>query len=256
MSDLNVVQDALPTGGVPSTGIFNAVNNVLNDTFATPSGNTDTPYNGIYIGDTEENIVGSKKTPYLPMALPAYIPTLYENVYHLQKNLKNVIPDTEISDNRDYPTIRAVKEYVNTQLTGFELLTPNADAEEIISTGRTTSFLTASEVTQSENVDAKGESTFVTTYGIKQIDSARNGADKTIINTSNLGVVGNGKTMYMQIVLTGEKQFFIVAGKQYKCYVFSSLGDILNMSQFLRDNGDELFFVKTYGGLFSDAAYY
>lgn len=262
MSDLNVVQSALPDGGVPATGVFDAVNNLVDNTFNTSSGNTDSPFNGVYIGDSENNIVGTATTPYLPMALPAYIPTLYENVYHVQRNLKNEIPLAPVADNREYPTVYAVKQYVASQLAGTELLEPDAESRKNISTGVTSSFLTASNVNNSINVTtlldvSSGVTTYITTYSINVIDPARTGAEKVCINTSNLGQTGPNVKHYVQIYLTGANQYFVVNGKNYKSYAFASLGDTLAMYQYLKaSNGNELFFVLNYGGLFSETAYY
>jgi hypothetical protein len=262
MSDLNVVQSALPDGGVPASGLFDAVDNLVANTFNTSSGNTDSPFNGVYIGDSSNNIVGTAATPYLPMALPAYIPTLYENVYHVQTNLKNEIPLEPVANNREYPTIYAVKQYVASQLAGTELLEPLADERKNVSTGVTSSFLTASNVNNSPNVatlvDADtGVTTHITTYSINVIDPARTGAEKVCINTSTLGQTGPTDRYYVQIYLTQPNQYFVVNGKNYKCYAFASLGDTLGMYQFLRtSNGNELFFVLNYGGLFSETPYY
>lgn len=260
MSDLNIVQAALPEGGVPATGLFNAVDNVVANTFNTSSGNNDSPFNGVYIGDSSANIVGTSNTPYLPMALPAYIPTLYENVYHVQTNLKNSIPPTPVADNREYPTIYAVKQYVASQIAGTQLLEPDAESKKSISTGVTSTFLTASSVNNSANVRTlsdNGVDTYITTYDFLEIDPARSGGEKVCINISNLGVTGPNTKHYVQILLTRENQYFVVNGKQYKCYVYASSGDALGMYQYIRtSSGAELFFVLNYGGLFSESAYY
>jgi hypothetical protein len=261
MSNLNTVQNALPVEGVPATGVFAAVQNVVPDTYDTPTGLSDAPYNTVCIGDASSNVVGTPQTPYLPMALPSYIPTLYENVYRVQTSLKNVIPTTDVPDNREFPTIYAVKQYVASQLSGSEVLIPVPDQLLAISTGVNTSFLTANELEASPNVTALINPTtnitsYITTYGINQIDTARNGADKVCISISALGQITSTTAFYMQIVLTEPNQFFVVNGKTYKCYVFASLGDILNMTQFVRNTGENLFFVTTYAGLFSETAYY
>lgn len=261
MSDFNVVQDALPANGVPANGVFDAVDNIVNNTFNTASTFNDSPFNGIYIGDSSANIVGTATTPYLPMALPAYIPTLYENMYHVQTNLKNEISLEAVPDNREYPTIYAVKEYVAKQLAGTEFLTPDDAARYSISTGVTSSFLVAGNDNNSQNVaviqnsDVCGNTvnTYITTYDIKAIDTARSGGEKVCINTSSLGQVDDNTRYYMQIVLTDASQAFVVNGKEYKVYVFSSAGDALSMYQYKNpNNGNEIFFVLTYGGLFSN----
>lgn len=261
-SNFSIIQNALPVDGVPATGNFEPVLNIIPNTFNSPTGNSDSPYNTIYIGDSSNNIVGSETTPYLPVALPAYIPTLYENMYYVQTNLKNIISTTDTPDNREYPTSYAVKRYVASQLQGSEYLVPNVEFEEFISTGLTTSFLASSNLTQSPNVETFTDTTtnvttFVTTFNMNTIDSARSGAEKVCINTTPLGLVGETQNNVLQIVLNKASQAFIVNGKSYSCYVFSNLGDTLNMFQFINPNtGDELFFVINYGGLFSTTPYY
>jgi hypothetical protein len=261
-NNYNTVQNALPQSGVPGTGLFSPTVNVVPNTYNTPTGKSDSPYNTVYIGDSPDNIVGSSTTPYLPMALPSYIPTLYENMYQVQTNLKNQITDEDI-DNREYPTIFAVKQYVNTQLQGFEYLVPPSGSSIQISTTLTTSFLTASQDSQSDNVQTfndsvTGMTTYITTYNIKPMDSTRNGAEKVCINTSPIGRLANENiTQNIQIVLSDPNQSFVVNGQSYKCYVPASLGDTLNMFQFINpDTSAELFFVLSYGGLFSGTPYY
>jgi len=264
MSTFNTIQNAIPQGGVPGTGQFPPVLNILPDTFNTPTGLSDPPYNAVIIGDSSSNIVGSATTPYLPVALPAYIPTLYANMYYVQTNLKNTIPTDVIQDNnREYPTSYAVKQYVASQLAGSEYLVPDLTNDYSISTGLTTTFLASSDLAQSPNVvsyvdTVTGMTTYVTTFGMNPIDSARVGAQKVCINSTPLGVVASGQTNVLQIVLS-TNQYFVVNGKQYGCYAYSNLGDTLTMFQFVNTNvtpPTELFFVITYGGLFSQSAYY
>lgn len=270
-SNFGTIETSLPVNGVPATGQFTPVLNVVPNTFNTSTGASDTPYNTIYIGDASSNIVGSTTTPYLPVALPAYIPTLYENMYYVQNNLKNTIPTADVSNNREYPTIYAVKQYVATQLQGSELLIPVVGVTEAISTGFTTSFLEASQLPDSPNVDvltdiSNNVVTYVTTFSIKPIDSARSGAEKVCISTTPLGIVatnaqtGTKTNQLLQIVLD-DSQLFIVNGKAYRSYAFSNLGDTLNMFQFINPNPQpgnpaQLFFVLSYGGLFSVEQYY
>lgn len=266
-SNYTTIQSSLPSAGVPATGQFTPTPNVQPNTFDASAGLTpDPPYNTVCIGDASTNIVGTSTTPYLPMALPAYIPTLYENMYRVQTSLKNVIPTVDVSNNREYPTIYAVKQYVASQLSGSEILVPDPapEPELYISTGVTTTFLTASIIPTSYNVTVHtdspttGVTTFITTYPMNMIDNARNGAEKVIINTSALGSTDGGiNYRLLQIVLQEPNQFFVVNGQTYKCYAFTTLGDSLNAYQYINQTtGVEFFFVLSYGGIFSNTPYY
>ena len=269
-SNKTTVENALPIGGVPATGTFLPVDNVVPGTFNTPTETTDPPYNAIFI-DAPDKIVGTSTTPYLPMALPSYIPTLYENMYHVQTNLKDEILTSGTIGGRDYPTINAVKNYVATQLSGVQLLVPEEGVKLSISTGLTTSFLTASSIDGSLNVSLTiipnpetnvDTQFFATTYDFETIATARNGSEKLCINASNIGVTSGASSNpiiieNIQLFLSKSNQHFIVNGQRYKYYVPACLGDTLNLVQFIDPNTqDELFFVITYGGLFSQKEYY
>ena len=255
-----IIQDSLPKDGVPANGEFKPAVNVEPNSFDNRTGQpTDSPYNTVYIGDAANNLVGSSTTPYLHMALPAYIPTLYENIFHIQTNLKDEIVD-DVQNGREYPTTNAVKKYVQTQLQGRELLKP-ADSPSIevtISTSLTTSFLTA-PTTTSKNVlirEIDGKQVYATTYNINRIGTSRDGAEKICINTSPIGVINTaGDINNLQIVLDAN-QFFMVGGKEYNCYVPACLGDVLSMVQFIDQNGKDRFFVLSYGGVFDVEPFY
>jgi hypothetical protein len=249
---------ALPADGVPATGIFSPVLNIVTNTYDTQSGSSNPPYNRTLIGDSSQNLVGSVNKPYLQMALPSYIPTIYNNIYDIQTNLQDVIPITDMSDNRQYPTSLAVKNYVASQLFGSETLTPESTETFTISTGLTTTALVANEATNSGNVVSTNVTnqdqtitTYYTTYfDIDPIDSARNGATKNIICLTDLIVTSN-RVYNMQIRLTGNKYFF-AAGQAYQTYSFVSQGDSLSILQFINGSDENVFFVTSYGGVFSD----
>lgn len=254
------IQNALPLNGVDANGLFNPTNNVQPNKFNAPSSSTDSPYNTVYIGDTVDTLVGSETVPYLPMALPAYIPTLYENIFHIQTNLKQKIEDTIVNE-REYPTTIAVKSYVQSQLSGRETLTPSSTGEVTISTVLTTSFLKASK-TQGLNVgvrtNTEGKTVYTTTYNINKIDTARDGSEKLCINISPLGAgtdPNNPDDIYNLQILLEDKQEFIVYGKSYKCYVPGCLGDGLKMVQYIKDDKD-IFYVLSYGGVFKNEVFY
>lgn len=259
------IQKSLPDDGVPATGVFIVEDNIEPNSYNTPTDPIveDSPYNSTLIGDSLDNLVGSSTKPYLPMALPSYIPTLYENVYNIQTNLVNVIPTTDVSDNRQYPNVQSVKSYVALQLSGSEVLNPtDVSGLLTISTGLTTSILYASNndngsVNVQKFIDASGNDIFTTTYPVNPIDTSRSGSQKTFICANNLGTDASNTTYLMQIELDPSyNQYFIVNGTQYKYYAFTGQGDILSSYQFKDNSGNEVFFVLSYGGLFSNTPIY
>jgi hypothetical protein len=237
---------SLPSGGIDATGIFSPAVNIQPNTFNTPTNNSNPPYNRTLIGDNAQNLVGSENKPYLPMALPSYIPTIYSNIYDIQMNLQDEIPAENMPNNRKYPTSLAVKNYVASQLFGSEILTPETGETFTISTGLTTTGLNANEANSSgnvitTNVDGQdGTTTYYTTYfDMNPIDSARNGSTKNIICLTDLIVTAN-RVYNMQIRLTGNKHF-VVAGQKYQTYSFVSQGDSLTMLQFVNSSGHNVF---------------
>ena len=67
------------------------------------------------------NLIGTPSTPYMNVALPAYITTLYKNVYNINTNLTNDMSEAA-SDNREYPTSYAVQQYVQSQIAGTQII--------------------------------------------------------------------------------------------------------------------------------------
>lgn len=233
-------------------GSFTPVVNILNNTFNTPTNSSEPPFNKVLIGNSAQNIVGSSSTPYLPSALPAYIPTLYSNVYDIQTNLTNTISMSDVSDNRIYPSVYAVKNYVQSQLSGTERLAANGPVTLKVSTGTSNTILVGADPnlkSSAPNVGVfqDGSNNVITNFfDINNVDTARNGSGKIIINASNLT-----STYFMTIQLTGNK-YFVANGKKYKTYQFSMYGDALNLCQFINTSGENVFFVLSYGGLFSN----
>ena len=227
------IQDALPSGGVTANGLFDPSANVVLNTFDTTTTVADSPFNDTLIGDASYNLVGSERKPYLPIALPAYIPTLYKNVYDIQTHLKNEI-GVNPTDNREYPTSYAVKRYVDTAR--FEFLDPSANETFQISTEIPTSFISANDVTTSGNVSppvtVDGVSTYTTSYEFEDIEDFRDGAEKTIICHSKLGQIDATNIYKLKIALPAGTYFFLVNGILYKTYEFTTQGEALKLFQY------------------------
>jgi hypothetical protein len=273
MSFADNIKKSLPSDGVPATGFFQPAKNIESNTFDT-SGNQpqDAPYNQYpIIGDASSNLVGSVTTPYLPVALPAYIPTIYKNIYDIQNNLENVIPATDVSDNRVYPTTFAVKNYVQSQLFGSEVLDPSSSSTSLLqpSTGLTNTLVLSADAANVNNFTTViyDSGTYnVTSYTIETVDQSRNGAQKNVICVSDL-TTEDSNPVIMQIS-AGEPDInddvndptlqpaFVVSGTAYRYYQFVGAADALTLIQY--NNGTEpsrFFVIGQYGGNFSNTLF-
>jgi len=230
------LSETIPINGIPATGLYKPPTNITG--FDTVSGeNLDPPYNETLIGDSSNNLVGTATNPYLPAILPVYIPTLYANVYSMQTNLVNDL-SVNFEEGRQYPTATAVKNYVASQLSGFESITASP-----VSTSLTTSILLATS--NPTVVVTNGVSCSNHVYEMNVIDSARNGAEKIAICNIPLSATA---TMSLS---AGPNAVFAVLGKTYKYYQFAIQGDMIDMIQFINSsNGSYNFIVKSYGGYF------
>lgn len=278
MATLPDIQGALPSGGVPATGEFEPIQNILTNTYDTQSGSTDSPYNQLIgMTDTDSSALpGSDQTPYLNAGLPAYIPTLYWNMYQTNINLQEEIPAADMSNNRLYPTSLAVKHYVQTQLFGTEILdvTSSTDTLFMISTGITSSLilgitsaytgaipLNVFNITDS----ATATSTFVTSVMISPIDTTRNGAQKNVMCISALGQDANATSQYYYMQMSAgykdDSARFVVNGALYKYYAFTNAGDALVLIQYIASDNEgnsvnRFFIMGGYSGIFADELIY
>jgi hypothetical protein len=246
---MSTVASTIPTNGVMANGQYVPVVNIIG--FNTQTGDSDAPYNQTLIGDSSNNVVGNSTNPYMPSILPVYIPTLYSNVYEIQTNLIGVM-DSTASDNRTYPTAYAVKNYVASQLGGIEQVNTQ---NQLISTSITTSFLLPNDNPSVNTID--GGNTVINNYSYSingTIDLVRNGMAKIILNNTDLvGVLstGTGITTSATMIITPTTGLFYVLGNSYTHYEFSHKGDMLDMLEYI-DGGINYFFVKSYGGRFSN----
>ena len=292
--------NARPNKGVRSTGVFVPIQNVTG--FNNVTVETDKPFNVILavrddknnlLTDGPRNLVGSESTPYVPSALPVYIPTLYASVYEIQSGLVNGPLEDELTENnRKYPTVRAVKNYVASQLAGSEIVMafdttdPNYSSltdVAMISTNLVTTILnkitgydykTAERLPDGPNIDIvnppdDNKTIILYEFPIDNIDISRNGSVKRVVNASrlekefNVGTSNSdNKPVYesMRIYFDDDNRFtkraFVVNGELYKSYFFGYAGDFIEMVQVIQTNTDrtqeELFFVTNYGGAFGD----
>lgn len=206
-------------------------------------------------------LIGTPGQPYMNVALPAYIATLYENTYKINDNLKNVIL-TAAQDNREYPTSYAVQQYVQSQVAGTQIIN---GASLVNGNGNTyvVNTTTVNTIIQAANTAATGFS-YVVDNNTLQIslywmdtgaNAARNGASKTVMFsvpnylTTPLGAVsGNLAFLY-----AGDGSKFLHMGKHYNYYQFVVRGDFLDFIQsYNASNSTWEWIVKDSLGVFSD----
>jgi hypothetical protein len=195
-------------------------------------------------------------------------------------------------DNRKYPTVKAVKDYVASQLAGSEevtavnvlMLDPSMVEQELtektISTNLVTTILSKDyDITATnlelpvgpnikklpENNEDTSQKTIVYNFPLDKIDVSRNGSVKRIVNASKLNNdfsaggyenVSEAMRVYLEPYPSEFTiRAFMVNGEPYKSYFFSHAGDFIEMVQVIRTKDvsiEELFFVTNYGGTFGD----
>ena len=110
---------SLPT--ITGNGIFE-VNNVVPHSTGSFEPHPNNPSNSYsYPLMDPAKLIGSASTPYMNVALPAYITTLYKNVYNINTNLTNDISGAA-ADDREYPSSYAVQQYVQSQISPMAIL--------------------------------------------------------------------------------------------------------------------------------------
>jgi len=181
-------------------------------------------------------LIGTASHPYMNIALPAYISTLYNNVFNINTNLTNDIM-AEVDDNRSYPTAHAVQKFVEAQISGTQLINGNNNVSLVNKTTTTTLIQTA--VTSAVNFEyiynnGGAESILIFTMDDSgNATSTRNGAAKTVMFSApgflrNADLTITGKVAFLY---SGDKSNFVWLGHQYKFYQFVAAGDFLEFIQ-------------------------
>lgn len=233
MSD--TVIPSLPT--ISGNGIFsvtNALDASDNFTEVTPS----TSYS--YPLMDPAKLIGTVGQPYMNVALPAYITTLYANTYKINENLKNSI-STAAVDNREYPTSYAVQQYVQSQVSGTQLIN-GSTLENGNGNTYTVNTTTVNTIIATANSAAQGF-TYSTPYGSPgsisiywmdtSVNAPRNGASKTVMfsATNYLTDVSGVVTYDLAFLYAGDNSNFVHMGENYKYYQFVIRGDFLDFIQ-------------------------
>lgn len=232
MSD--TVISSLPT--IAGSGIFSVtqvVPNASGGLFSPLDSTPSTSYS--YPLMDPAKLIGTAGQPYMNVALPAYITTLYENTYKINDNLKNSI-STAAVDNREYPTSYAVQQYVQSQVSGTQIINgSNSNNTYLVNT------TTVNTVITTANSAAYG---FNYTYGVDpakialywmdtSANAARNGANKTVMfsATNYLRNSDGDVTGDLAFLYAGDNSDFVHLGVKYKYYQFVIRGDFLDFIQ-------------------------
>jgi hypothetical protein len=220
--------DSLPT--LSGNGIPAVLNNFSDNSF-NPT-NPPTPYSNLV--QTPSNLVGTSQVPYQPVALPNYIATLYANVFNINSSLTNNLM-TAASDNRVYPTAFAVQQYVQSQISGTQLLGTAAgqDNGDIVNTTVNNSIILGLSVNAHAYnyayVDpdtAQDISAPIYVFNMDTVaNNARNGANKQVILSAHN--LEKGTLVYLY---SGNGSAFMNAGEKFSYYQFTHHGAFIDFT--------------------------
>ena len=233
MSD--TVIPSLPT--ISGNGLFsvtNALDASGNFTEVTPS----TSYS--YPLMDPAKLIGTAGQPYMNVALPAYITTLYNNTYKINENLKNSI-STAAVDNREYPTSYAVQQYVQSQVSGTQIINGstlengNGNTYTVSTTTVNTIITTANSAAAGFTYTGlDGNPASIAVYWMDTgVNAPRNGASKTVMYSASnyLRDASGNVTDDLAFLYAGNSSNFVHMGVNYKYYQFVIRGDFLDFIQ-------------------------
>jgi hypothetical protein len=232
MSD--TVISSLPT--IAGSGLFtvtNALDASGHFTEVTPS----TSYS--YPLMDPAKLIGTAGQPYMNVALPAYITTLYNNTYKINENLKNSI-STAAVDNREYPTSYAVQQYVQSQVSGTQIINGstlengNGNTYTVNTTTVNTIITTANSAAAGFTYTYNGDPASIAVYWMDTgVNTPRNGASKTVMYSASnyLRDSGGNVTGDLAFLYAGNSSNFVHMGVNYKYYQFVIRGDFLDFIQ-------------------------
>jgi hypothetical protein len=187
-------------------------------------------------------LIGSASTPYMNVALPAYITTLYKNVYNINTNLTNDISEAAAND-REYPSSYAVQQYVQSQISGTQIINGSNNTYLVNTTTSNTIIQTA--VSNASNflyTNNNGvQKTISIFHMIETKNLPRNGATKTVMYTAANHLTDgedDSPSGHLVFLYAGDNSNFVHLGQQYKYYQFVIRGDFLDFVQTLHYDPD------------------
>ena len=227
----NEVIPSLPT--ITGNGFFQ-VNNVVPNSgglFEPITANPSTSYS--YPLMDPAKLIGAPSTPYMNVALPAYITTLYKNVFELNTKLTNDISGAA-ADDRLYPTSYAVQQYVQSQVSGTQIINGDNNVN-IVNTTMTNTLIQSAVSSATGFTYVHGDvSHSISVFWMNENPNLpRNGATKTVMFSaggylSNLDGSPSGNLAFLY---AGDDSHFVHLGQQYKHYQFVIRGDFLDFVQ-------------------------
>lgn len=212
------------------------IQNIVSSNSFNPIG-LSTPYSNLV--ETPSNLVGTDKVPYQPVALPNYIATLYANVFNINSSLTNNIMDAA-SDNRVYPTAYAVQQYVQSQVSGTQILGTglNQDNGNVVTTTLNNSIILGLSIEahayEYAYVDPNTGITSSAPIYVFNMDTAvnapRNGAKKEVILSLPSSVYSSLTPGTLVYLYAGNGSAFINAGESFSYYQFTYNGSFIQFS--------------------------
>jgi hypothetical protein len=235
----NIVIPSLPSP-ITGDGLF-AVNVVVPTTETPPnlfepsSAKPSTSYS--YPLMDPAKLIGTGSQPYMNVALPAYISTLYNNVFNINNNLENDISTTSSVDDRKYPTSFAVQNYVQSMLSGTQLINGNNNTNIVNTMAANTIIQTSVSSAFNFQYVYNGSVKKISLFWMDEADNGpRDGASKLVmfsapnyLSTTNGGVTT--PSYDLAFLYAGDNSYFMNLGQQYKYYQFVIVGDYIEFVQ-------------------------
>lgn len=228
---------------LPSTitgnGLF-TVNQVVpnsSSSFDDASSNPSTSYS--YPLMDPAKLIGTITAPFMNVGIPAYISTLYNNVFNINNNLQNNIISVA-QDDRKYPTSFAVQSYVQTQISGVQTInlsapvagSVNGSVYSVVTSLNNTLITSVPNVAKGfQYVTAGNQPGLISLFWMDTLaNTPRVGTTKTVMfaDPTYLTVDGADNLVFLY---AGDNSTFVHMGANYKYYQFVYVGDFVTFVQ-------------------------
>ena len=233
-NEADTILSSLPT--LTGTGIFNVNQIVADSSFSPTSPTVSTSYS--YPLMNPARLIGSITAPFMNVALPTYISTLYNNVFNINNNLQNNIASAAIDDRR-YPTSFAVQNYVQSQIAGTQILSNNDNSNNVYNIVTTLNNTLIQQVPNASlGFQYVDDSTNIQKIALLTMDTSpdapRVGTSKIVIFAdASYFSSGNGDNLIF--LYAGDNSFFAHMGGYHKYYQFVYTGDFVSFIQAYRN---------------------